>query len=85
VRTSHYERYFESTKHLSLPVTRDVSSFITGAACASIATLISIPVLGEKPLEWVAIVVISTGVFFTSGGLQVLWRRCQRGPSGRKL
>ena len=46
-----------------------------------IAALISIPVLGEKPspLEWVAIVVISTGVFLSSGGLQVLWRRCQAG------
>jgi drug/metabolite transporter (DMT)-like permease len=46
-----------------------------------IASLISIPVLGEKPspLEWAAIVVISTGVVLTSGSLQVLRRRCQPG------
>ena len=39
-----------------------------------IAALSSIPVLGERPsaLDWLAIVVISAGVFVASGGLRVL-------------
>jgi drug/metabolite transporter (DMT)-like permease len=47
------------------------------ALCPAMTALMAIPVLGEWPsaVDWVAIVVISAGVYVVSGGPLPIWRR----------
>jgi drug/metabolite transporter (DMT)-like permease len=54
-----------------------LNSALAFACCPAMTVLMAIPILGEWPtaIDWTAVILISVGVYFVSGGPLPEWRR----------